>query len=263
MKVLPPPPISALGVRWTCRAPAQAVSLLACVIIAVLCVMLRVSVDAARDARGGTHVSERAKLVSEGCAVPAPPHRHRGDETEARSSERMRTATVRPGPSDTHTHTHIHRGPNRTSLPGQTECCLAILWCKTRFSRTRQSQSLLCVFTSWYKWVLTTPKVSKCQWRGSARLNFYTCGAPIDRSVAQMTKFSSHEQLRTNDKWPNGICVTDLAIGARRKRSGRVCRTSALCDFTGTIFVQCENPVLSHRIRKPTQRLLTKLEFDT
>ncbi len=61
------------------------------------------------------------------------------------------------------------------------------------------------------------------QWRGSASLNFHTCCAPIARSVAHMAKFASHEQLRTNDKYSNGICVTDLAIGAHRKRSGRVC----------------------------------------
>ncbi len=29
--------------------------------------------------------------------------------------------------------------------------------------------------------------------------------------------------LRANDKSPNGICVTDLAIGACWKRSGRIC----------------------------------------
>ncbi len=35
---------------------------------------------------------------------------------------------------------------------------------------------------------------------------------PIDRSVAQMTKFESHEQVRTNNKSLfGGICVTNLA----------------------------------------------------
>ncbi len=37
-------------------------------------------------------------------------------------------------------------------------------------------------------------------WRGSAWLNFSMCGASISKSVAQMTKFASHEQLKTNDK---------------------------------------------------------------
>ncbi len=59
--------------------------------------------------------------------------------------------------------------------------------------------------------------------RGSARLNFYTCDAPIHRLVAQMTKSVSHEQLRTNDEEPKVVCVTDLAIGACSKRSGRTC----------------------------------------
>ncbi len=42
--------------------------------------------------------------------------------------------------------------------------------------------------------------------------------APIARSVAQPTKFA----LRTNDQKVK-ICITDLAIGARRKRNGCVC----------------------------------------
>ncbi len=36
----------------------------------------------------------------------------------------------------------------------------------------------------------------------------------------------SKDTLRANDNWPNGICVTNLQIGARRKRSWRVCWTS-------------------------------------
>ena len=34
--------------------------------------------------------------------------------------------------------------------------------------------------------------------------------------------------LRSNDKWPNGKCVTDLVIRARRNRTRRVCWTSVL-----------------------------------
>ena len=46
-----------------------------------------------------------------------------------------------------------------------------------------------------------------------------TCGAPIARSMTQTTKFA----LRANDQCTNSVCVTDLAIGARRKGGARIC----------------------------------------
>ncbi len=51
----------------------------------------------------------------------------------------------------------------------------------------------------------------------------FTCSAPIARSVAQKTKFA----LRANDESPYGIEVTDLAIGACRKRNGPIATRQA------------------------------------
>ncbi len=46
----------------------------------------------------------------------------------------------------------------------------------------------------------------------------HVCGAPIARLVTQIPNQVSRDTLRANDKWPNGICVTDLAIWGRSEK---------------------------------------------
>ena len=86
----------------------------------------------------------------------------------------------------------------------------------------------------------------------------FMCSAPIARSVAQTTKFT----MRATVEWPNGICVTDLAIGARwspvflprcRHRASRTwphCGKSESTHAAKLVSVQPYNSFLDQRSRK-------------
>ncbi len=65
----------------------------------------------------------------------------------------------------------------------------------------------------------------------------------IVHSVRCPTWHRQPNALRANDKWPNGICNTDLVIGVRLKRSGRICSLFELVSSRApllSLFSGCE-----------------------